>query len=139
MKNLVWSMWNEFCSKIRGWINASKNSSDIASGCIIPKSTIFHHKGIGVVMAGGTKLGDNVVIYQNVTLGGRASDVNGYPVKNRGSPRIGNNVTIYAYASVLGGISVGDNCVIGAYSLVLDDMPSNSLIFGIPARVIRKL
>ena len=92
-----------------------------------------------MIIASGTKLGENCMIYQNVTLGGRASDIKGYPVKNRGSPVIGDNVTIYAYASVLGGISIGDNCVIGAYSLVLDDIPCDCVVYGIPAKIIKKV
>jgi serine O-acetyltransferase len=139
MKNILWSAWNEFCGKVQGWINASNNNGDIASGCMIPRSTVFCHKGLGVVIAKGTKLGENCMIYQHVTLGGRASEMKGYPVKNRGSPVIGNNVTIYNHASVLGGITVGDNCVVGAYSLVLDDVPANSVVYGIPARVVRSL
>lgn len=139
MNNVLLSMWNEVCSKIRGWVVAANNVSDIASGCIIPESTIFRHKGIGVIIASGTKLGEDVVIYQHVTLGGRASDVKGYPVKRRGAPTIGDGVTIYAYASVLGGITIGDNCVVGAYSLVLNDVPSNCVVYGVPARVVKSV
>lgn len=113
--------------------------SDIAKGCKIPKSTVFCHKGLGVVIAKATILGENCMIYQYVTLGGRASEVKDYPVKKRGAPVIGNNVTIYAHASVFGGITIGDNSVIGAYSLVLDDVPADCVVYGIPAKVIRNI
>ena len=112
---------------------------DIPKTFHIPKSTRFVHRGLGVIIAKGTKIGENVTIYQFVTIGGRAGDSNGYLVKKRGAPVIGNGVTIYAYAAVLGGISIGDNCVVGAYSLVLDDVPAGCVVYGIPAKVVKKV
>ena len=106
--------------------------SDIAAPLVIPRSTIFHHKGLGVIIAKAVKLGENVTIYQHVTLGGKSQG----EVKKPGAPVIGDDVIIYAYACVLGGIRIGDGSIIGAYSLVLDDVPANSLVYGIPAKVV---
>ena len=109
--------------------------SDIAASLVIPRSTIFHHKALGVIIAKAVKLGENVQIYQYVTLGGRSQGVS----KKPGGPVIGDNVIIYAHACILGGIRIGNNCIIGAYSLVLDDVPPNSLVYGIPAKIIRSV
>ena len=104
---------------------------DIINPLNIDKSTRFIHKGLGVVIAPSVKIGKNCLIYQYVTIGGR--DTPGYK-----APVIGNNITIYSYCCILGNIYIGDNSIIGAYSLVLDNIPENSIAYGIPARVIKK-
>ena len=93
----------------------------------IPRSTIFVHKGLGVIIAKATKIGKNVKIYQFVTLGGRGTG------SRSGSPKIGNNVIIYAHSSILGGVTIGDNSIIGAYSLVIHDVKPGTVVYGIPA------
>lgn len=101
--------------------------SDINPNIIIPKSTIFHHRGIGVVMSNGTRIGENVQIYQNVTLGNW---------KGNGSPTIGDDVLIHPYSSVLGAVTIGRGTVIRAYSMVKDSFPPYSIVQGIPAKQI---
>ena len=98
---------------------------DIPLGVNLPDTTKFIHKGLGVVIAKACKIGNNVMIYQHVTLGGRGheSDVNGAPV-------IEDGVKLYAYSCVLGDVTVGKNSVIGAYSLILNDVPPYSIIHG---------
>ena len=105
--------------------------SDIHYRCHIPASTVCHHKGLGVVIGSGVKLGENVHIYQNVTLGSRGGGAEGFPV-------IDDNVIIFAGASVLGGVKVGHDSIIGAYSLVLNDIPPHSVAFGIPAKIVKE-
>ena len=83
---------------------------------------------LSIVIGDGVKIGDGVLIYQNVTIG----------KKNNQYPTIGNNVIIFPNVVIVGGISIGDNCVIGAGSVVLHDLPSNSVAAGNPARVIKK-
>lgn len=81
---------------------------------------------VGTVI-GGVKIGENCTIYHNVTIG-----------QNHGkSPVIGNGVTIYAGAKVIGDIAIGDNAIIGANSVVINDVPENSVVAGVPAKVIR--
>jgi serine O-acetyltransferase len=114
----------------------NKRLSDI--NCEIPPSTIFHHKGLGVVMGGKVKLGENVQIYQHVTLGAKGLEIkNGKYVSKGGYPTIEDNVIIYAYASVLGGVKVGHDSVIAAYSLVVDNVPPYSIVAGVPAKVVK--
>lgn len=90
---------------------------------------------VGIVIGDGVTIADNVIIYQNVTLG--AARV-GEGVKGL-YPKIGKNVVIFAGAKVIGGITIGDGSVIGANSVVTKDIPSNVSVAGIPARVIRDI
>lgn len=84
----------------------------------------------GVVVNGYATLGWNITLFQNVTIG------RSFAGKNNGVPKIGNNVIIFPGASVIGNIEIGDNVVIGANSVVLTDIPSNSIVAGNPARVV---
>lgn len=82
----------------------------------------------GIVIGSGVKIGNNCTIYQQVTLG-----------KNKGEfPVIGDNVTIFAGAKILGGIKIGNNAVIGANAVVLKDVPDDSVAVGVPAKVVKK-
>lgn len=73
------------------------------------------------------RIGENCTVFQNVTIG----------YSGGGKPTIGNNVTIYAGAVVVGGVSVGDNVVIGANAVVVKDVPSNVVVVGVPAKIIK--
>jgi serine O-acetyltransferase len=91
---------------------------------------VFIDHGTGVVIGETAEIGNRVLMYQGVTLGGTG--------KQRGKrhPTIGSNVTIGAGAKVLGAITIGDNSVIGAGSVVLKAVPANSTAVGVPARVV---
>lgn len=82
-------------------------------------STIVYAKSIG----------RNFCVFQNVTIG----------FNNGENPTIGDNVTVFAGANVFGGIKIGDNVIIGAGSVVSNDIPSNTMVVGIPAKPIKKL
>lgn len=77
-------------------------------------------------------MGNDVTIYQQVTIGSH-----GKKGCDRGYPIIGNKVRIYAGAKILGAIKIGDNVIIGANSVVLKDVPANTTVAGVPARIIR--
>jgi len=111
--------------------NINKYMCDIENPLNIDSTCRFIHKGIGVIIAPSCKIGKHCTIYQYTTIGGRDTPGDKAPV-------IGNNVTIYSYCCILGNIYIGDNSIIGAYSLVLDNIPENSIAYGIPARVIKK-
>ncbi len=99
--------------------------------CHIPDSTIFPHP-FGIVIHPKAKIGGNCVINQGVTIGNRKG-------LNAGTPSIGNGVHIFSNAVILGNVKIGNNSIIGACSLVLHDVPPNSVVYGIPAKVIRKV
>ena len=113
----------------------SQNSRFFTGIEIHPGATIgrrfFIDHGMGVVIGETTEIGDDVLIYQNVTLGGTGKE------KGKRHPTIGSNVVIGTGAKVLGGIVVGDNVKIGAGSVVVKPVPDNSTVVGIPGRVVR--
>ena len=86
----------------------------------------------GVVIGETAEIGDNVTLYQGVTLGGTGKE------HGKRHPTIGNNVMISAGAKVLGSITIGDNCKIGAGSVVLKPVPPNSTVVGVPGRVVKR-
>lgn len=95
-------------------------------------STVFIDHGAGVVLGETCKVGERVVIYQGVTLGGTGKDL------GKRHPTIGNNVIIGAGAAVLGPITVGDNVKIGALAVVLEDVPAENTVVGQKARLASK-
>lgn len=88
------------------------------------------HHCIGVVIGGGVRIGKGCNILQNVTLGTKKLGV-------FEMPEIGKNVIIYAGAVIVGKIKIGDNCIIGANSVVTKDITSNCMVIGNPMRVIK--
>ena len=95
-------------------------------------SGFFIDHGAGVVIGETAEIGDNVTLYQGVTLGGTGKE------KGKRHPTIGNNVVISAGAKVLGSFTVGDNVKIGSGSVVLKEVPPNSTVVGVPGRVVKK-
>jgi serine O-acetyltransferase len=103
---------------------------EIHPGAAIGKGFFIDH-GMGVVIGETSEIGDNVTLFQGVTLGGTGKE------RGKRHPTIGNNVVIGAGAKVLGAINIGDHVKIGANSVVLQDVPPYSTVVGIPGRVIR--
>ena len=92
----------------------------------------FIDHGEGVVIGETTIVGDDVLIYQQVTLGGTGKE------QGKRHPTIGNNVIIGAGAKVLGNINIGNYVRVGAGSVVIEDVPDNSTVVGIPGRIIER-
>jgi len=90
---------------------------------------LFIDHGMGVVIGETCEIGDNVTIFQGVTLGGTGKE------KGKRHPTVKNNALIASGAKVLGSIVIGENAKIGAGSVVLKDVPANSTVVGIPGRV----
>jgi serine O-acetyltransferase len=105
--------------------------ADIHPGARIGKGFFIDH-ATGVVIGETTIIGDNVSMFQGVTLGGVST------IKAKRHPTIGNNVTIGAGAIVLGDINIGDCVKIGAGSVVTKDVPPNCTVVGVPGRVVKR-
>ena len=103
---------------------------------IHPKAQIgnrfFIDHGEGVVIGETTIIGDDVLIYQQVTLGGTGNE------HGKRHPTIGNNVIIGAGAKILGNITIGDNTRVGAGSVVVDDVPEHCTVVGVPGRIVQQ-
>ncbi|MFZ5634555.1 MAG: serine O-acetyltransferase [Bacillota bacterium] len=102
---------------------------EIHPGARIGEGLFIDH-GAGVVIGETTEIGNNVTIYQGVTLGGTGKE------KGKRHPTIGNNVVISTGAKILGSFTVGDNSKIGAGSVVLSSVPPNSTVVGVPGKVV---
>jgi len=102
---------------------------EIHPGAKIGEGLFIDH-GTGVVIGETAEVGNNVTIYQGVTLGGTGKE------KGKRHPTVGNNVVISAGAKVLGNIKIGDNVKIGAGSVVLKDVPPNTTVVGIPGKIV---
>lgn len=108
---------------------ARKTGIEIHPGAQIGEGFFIDH-GHGVVIGETAIIGNNVTLYQGVTLGGTGKE------QGKRHPTVGNNVMIGAGAKVLGSLTIGDNVKIGAGSVVLDNVPSNSTVVGVPGRVV---
>lgn len=110
---------------------ARKTGIEIHPGATIGRRLVIDH-GTGIVIGETTEIGDDVLIYQGVTLGGTGKDT------GKRHPTIGNNVMISAGAKVLGPFKIGDNSRVAAGAVVLEEVPPNSTVVGVPARVVRQ-
>lgn len=110
---------------------ARKTGIEIHPGATIGKGFFIDH-GNGVIIGETTVIGDNVTLYQGVTLGGTGKE------QGKRHPTIEDNVMISAGAKVLGSFTIGANSKIGAGSVVLEEVPPNSTVVGIPGRVVRR-
>ena len=116
------------------WISqrtARKTGIEIHPGATIGKGLFIDH-GHGVVIGETAIVGDNVTLYQGVTLGGTGKE------KGKRHPTIGDNVMISTGAKILGSFTVGENSKIGAGSVVLNEVPPNSTVVGVPGRIVKR-
>jgi serine O-acetyltransferase len=104
---------------------------EIHPGAKIGRRLFIDH-GMGVVVGETAIIGNDVLLYQGVTLGGTGLE------KGKRHPTIGNNVVIGGGAKVLGNITIGDNSYIGANAVVIKDVPPNSTVVGVPGRITKQ-
>ncbi|MGE6260834.1 serine O-acetyltransferase [Heyndrickxia sporothermodurans] len=118
-----------FLARLISQVSRFFTGIEIHPGAQIGRRFFIDH-GMGVVIGETCEIGDNVTVYQGVTLGGTGKE------KGKRHPTIKDNALIATGAKVLGSITVGENSKIGAGSVVLRDVPSNSTVVGIPGRVV---
>lgn len=104
---------------------------EIHPGATIGRGLFIDH-GMGVVIGETSILGDNITLYQGVTLGGTGKE------KGKRHPTIGNNVVVGTGAKILGNITIGDNSYVGANAVVIKDVPPNSTVVGVPGRITKQ-
>ena len=110
---------------------ARKTGIEIHPGATIGEGLFIDH-GHGVVIGETAIIGDNVTLYQGVTLGGTGKE------QGKRHPTLGSNIMVGAGTKVLGSVTIGDNCKIGAGSVVLKNVPPNSTVVGVPGRVVMR-
>jgi len=104
---------------------------EIHPGAIIGNGLFIDH-GMGVVIGETSIIGDNVILYQGVTLGGTGKE------KGKRHPTLGNNIVVGTGAKILGDITIGDSSYIGANAVVIKDVPANSTVVGVPGRITKQ-
>ncbi|MBF8418004.1 serine O-acetyltransferase [Heyndrickxia coagulans] len=118
-----------FIARVISQLSRFFTGIEIHPGAKIGRRFFIDH-GMGVVIGETCEIGDNVTVYQGVTLGGTGKE------KGKRHPTIKDNALIASGAKVLGSITIGENAKIGAGSVVLKDVPPNSTVVGIPGRVV---
>lgn len=129
--HFFWNKGSKTLARIISHINRLLTGIEIHPGAKIGRRFFIDH-GMGVVIGETTEIGDDVLIYQGVVLGGTSLK------KEKRHPTIGNNVVIGAGAILLGPIKVGDGAKIGAGSVVIKDVPEGTTVVGVPARAVEK-
>ena len=105
-------------------------NSSVPYKCKIGKNTKFAYGGIGVVIHARTEIGENCLVGQGVTIGGKAN--------LHKAPKIGNFVYMAAGSRIIGDITIGNNVVIGVNAVVNKSVPDNCVVAGIPAKIIKR-
>lgn len=108
-----------------------KTGIEIHPGAKIGKGLFIDH-GSGVIIGETAELGDNVTLYQGVTLGGTGKE------QGKRHPKLKDNVMVSAGAKVLGSFTIGENSKIGAGSVVLKEVPPNCTVVGVPGRIVKR-
>lgn len=125
----LWQHRMFFLGRFTSHVGRFLTGIEIHPGAKIGKGFFVDH-GMGVVIGETAEIGDDVTLYHGVTLGGTSWQ------KGKRHPTIGNNVVIGTGAKVLGPIRIGDNTRIGANSVVVNDVPPNSVVVGIPGKIV---
>jgi len=120
-----------FMARLVSHISRFLTGIEIHPGATIGKGLFIDH-GSGIVIGETTEIGDNVTLYQGVTLGGSGKE------KGKRHPTIGNNVTVSAGAKILGSFTVGDHAKIGGGSVVVKAVPPRCTVVGVPGRIVAR-
>jgi serine O-acetyltransferase len=123
--NLKWAA--RFLAHLARWFTGI----EIHPGAIIGRRFFIDH-GLGVVIGETAEIGDDVTLYQGVTLGGTSSS------SGKRHPTLGNSVVVGAGAKILGPFRIGDNARVGSNAVVLKEVPDNATVIGIPGRLVQR-
>ncbi len=126
----IYEMKFSFFARLISQFSRAVTGIEIHPGARIGRRFFIDH-GMGVVIGETAEIGDDVLLYQGVTLGGTGKE------KGKRHPTIGNHVVIGTGAKVLGNIRIGDHVKIGAGSVVVHAVPDDSTVVGVPGRVVR--
>lgn len=127
----LWNSGHYFRARLISQRAARRTGIEIHPGAVIGEGLFIDH-GAGVVIGETTIIGDNVTLYQGVTLGGTGKET------GKRHPTLEDNVMVSAGAKLLGSFTVGENSKIGAGSVVLCEVPPNSTVVGVPGRVVKR-
>jgi serine O-acetyltransferase len=129
LSHWLWLHHMRFLARFVSQIARLFTGIEIHPGAALGRRLFIDH-GMGTVIGETAVVGDDVTLYQGVTLGGTGKE------KGKRHPTIGNNVSIGSGAKLLGNITIGDNCRVGAGSVVLRNVPANSTIVGVPGHIV---
>lgn len=130
LSHRLWQSGFHYVARVLSFLTRFWTNIDIHPGAVIGRRFFIDH-GAGVVIGETAVLGDDVTLYHGVTLGGTSWH------QGRRHPCLGNGVLIGAGAKILGAISLGDNVRVGANSVVVDNIPANQSVVGMPARIVQ--
>ncbi len=129
LSHWLWGHRMRFLARFVSQVGRQLTGIEIHPGAEIGRRLFIDH-GMGTVIGETAIVGDDVTLYQGVTLGGTGKE------RGKRHPTIGNSVSIGSGAKLLGNITIGDNCRVGAGSVVLRSVPANSTIVGVPGHIV---
>ena len=129
LSHWLWLHGMRFLARMNSQVARLLTGIEIHPGAEIGRRLFIDH-GMGIVIGETAIVGDDVTLYQGVTLGGTGKE------KGKRHPTLGNNISIGSGAKLLGNITIGDNCRVGAGSVVLRNVPANSTIVGVPGHIV---
>jgi serine O-acetyltransferase len=129
LSHWLWLHNLRFLARLTSQVARLFTGIEIHPGAEIGRRLFIDH-GIGTVIGETSVIGNDVTLYQGVTLGGTGKE------KGKRHPTLGNNISVGSGAKLLGNITIGDNCRVGAGSVVLRSVPANSTIVGVPGHIV---
>jgi serine O-acetyltransferase len=130
LANILWKLRIPFFPRFISQLSRFLTGIEIHPGASIGKGFFIDH-GMGVVIGETAIIGNNVTLFQGVTLGGTGKE------KGKRHPTLGNDIVVGSGAKILGNIKIGNGSYVGANSVVLGEVPPHSTVVGVPGRVVR--
>jgi serine O-acetyltransferase len=131
LSHFLWNKNLKLIARFSSHVSRFLTGIEIHPAAKIGKNFFIDH-GMGVVIGETAEIGDNVTLYQGVTLGGTSLE------KVKRHPTLGNNIVVGSGAKILGAFKIGDNSKIGSNSVVVREVPNNSTVVGVPGKIIKK-